>query len=367
MPVSLRSSQARQSFSTQVRNAARVEDRIADHDLDSEEAHSDNSSLIPDDSLSDLSMSSKLSASNNQYGHELDKARILEYVPIIPLPVGLRELELYLDRPRDDLSSVLGYNQAVLKAGNEQELIMAFVHYILDYKRMGESTIYSIAYDKAWLSGRRFSDALGLPFPDITYGLSSGPLRVMYREVFETYEELAKSLEPLKGIILPIFCVEFKGPTGNKNDAGRQNQNNGACGIRIVVELKRAAERVTETYVGRILALGVEVTPDGVFVRYHWITISSDGADLYWSNLVRVAHDQLNIQRLVLNVFSWIEDLLEELSGDIALLKEKIVADRAKKLLREKKKQNTTSRKRARSPSEIEIVSKPSGKKKRGG
>lgn len=349
MQVSSTSSQAKQSPSTNLHNAAQAEVNLH-HNLDSD---SEDQSFP--DSISTFSMSSKLSASNVQYPMELNTARILDAGPTTQPPANLPNLELYLTRGRDDLTldptEMRQYSNAVSNVANEREMVIVFLLHIIDYGAMLRSTMYSIVCDRPWLFQDKFSEFLGYPKPDLTYGLLTRPLSEQYRLVFESPGELSKHLQPIKGTSLPVLSVEFKGPRGLWYEAYLQNQHNSACAIRNVVKIKRAAGRAPKTYVGRVLSLSIEVTTESVQVHCHWMTTAPDGIDRYWSTTVQPPvgiHNQPEVQKLVRNTIDWINNLLEEITRDLAILEKQ------------------QSRKHDRSSDEVtELPDKPPRKKKR--
>lgn len=368
MPVSLRSSQARQSTSTKVHNAAGAEDQISDH-FDSEVDLSD-CNLSPDDSLSNLSMSPKLSVTNALYDHELNFARILEAGPTTQRPIDMPDVISCLARPRDDLTldpTEWGdYSKAVAQAANEKEMVLSWVPQLLNFKALNRSTRFLVVSERPWCFQPIFSKTLGQPLPDVTFGLLSHPLRETYRLVYED-QELSIHLEPLKDVTLPVHFIEFKGPQGRLSDAQLQNRYNGACGIRDVIAIKRAAGRAAKTYVGRVLSLSTAVDAGSVQVHCHWMTITPDGIDRYWSLDLHQPISVYNgpeVQRLVRNTLDWIGKLSEEFISDLAFLEKKMRA-KLEEVRLEDEKQIRESGKRARSPSEgVEVPGKP-GKKKR--
>lgn len=385
MPVSLRSSQARQPISIEVRNVAKAEEDISDSNLNTEATPSNRSlissddhdvdgesilfyrSVISDDNPSELSMSPKLPVSKAQYSLELEAAQIRLADVTTPLPIDFQELDLYLKRDRNDLTLDLtrtkSYSISVANVINEYEMLLLFVTSIIDYAATNESSRYSIACDRVWTS--EISRLLGQPQPDLTYGLLPGPLKTDYGSVFEVHGRFFQYLQPLKGVVLPVLTFELKGPKGNLVEACLQSQNNSACAIRNLVNIKRAAGRKPKSYVGRVLSLSVEMTTTIVQVHYHWITVTSKGVDQYWSAQLQPSVnvcDLPEVQKLIRNVFDWTRDQLESLIEDLVLLEREIDAS----LTTSRSTRNTRDRKRARSSSEeIEPAVKRSGKKKR--
>ena len=350
MAVSLRSSRARQSTITNVKDVAiKPEDDRTDQDLDSEASFSNQSSI------SNGSMSSKLSASNQQLPFELGRAKIYRADPGIQPPVNLPTLIQYLKRDRVDLTrdpdQVALYSKALQEVENETEMLLVFLPRMIEFEKLLVSDKYSIVCNSPWTFQQVLSKDLGHPQPDMTYGLSCKKLQQTYPEAMGT--DIWRYLQPIKNIVLPLLFFEAKGPKSPLEEARQQNQNNGACGLKNVVAMKRAANQPPENYVGKILALSIEATAQSVQVSYHWMTTDRDGNDLFWSSPLQSpmsTHDLPEVQKLVRNSIEFAERSLQEMVTDLDLLN----------------KQYTRSRKRGRSPStEIEPTVGSLGKKRR--
>lgn len=333
MPVILRSSQTRQSISTKAHNAARAEEDPY-NELHSEDTFSSRSSCS-ENSLSDLSMSVKLSASSSQYPAELAATGIYPATSIHQRPVDFQELRQFLQQDRDDLTvdptKVASYVKRVLKVLNEQEMVQAILPDLFDILELHESDWLAFQCNTGWIFQFLFSDRLGHPQPDQTLGMQLIWLSQEFPHVLSPDGVLFDHLHPAKDLILPVLTMELKGPKGALSDARLQNQNNGACELKNIVKLKRALKRLRKTYIERIMALSIEITTESVQVTCHWITTRPDGKDRYWSTGVLPPtnmHNLADVQRLVRNALDWAKQELRKLIRDLALLEKRYVGSR---------------------------------------
>lgn len=147
--------------------------------------------------------------------------------------------------------------------------------------------------------------------------------------------KLARHIQPLQGSVLPILILRVNGPDRALSDPEGpydhfgvplertylKNQYAGACALKNIVAIKRAAGRPADTYLGKVLALSIEITLDFVQITCHWIT-SHDGIDQHWS---RRTHEPVylsrlpKVQKLIRNPTDWAVNALRDLADDVAV------------------------------------------------
>lgn len=376
MTVSLRSARARQPTDRRVHNVLETTEDAFDHNLDVESVLSFRSTNS-DNSFSDSSMSSKLSAANAQYPTELSTVGIYPAQSTNQQPLNLSEVVQYLTRERDDVSrdptDLAEYRDSISQVGNEDELILFVIPKVINIDKPFRSDKYSFVCNRSWTFQVVFSEQLGHPQPDFTFGLAFDKLSRQYPRVFNQHGELARFLQPLKGTVLPLVFIEAKGPKGALSEAVLQNRNNGANALRDFMEFKREAANVLQkllsvkgepaavaaAYNRMILPISIEFTAESVQATCHWIQ-EVRGQLRYWSISPQPpinTHSLSGAQKLCRNVFDWAEARYDEAIKEFALL-EKNYASLEKYYAKE-------NRKRARSPTEENEATMESRAKKR--
>ena len=323
MPKSLHSSRVRQSPSTKAQHAHNTEDNLFAHRLDSE----DSQSLSSEGSLSDDSMSLKLTASHPQYPAELAGAEINTADWISERPINFLLLRNYLEQDRDDLtkdeSEIAAYSKIVNQVANENEMVTTVLPHIFNTMATYQTEKLILAYNRRWQFQSIFSEEIGYPQPDLTVGLLFSRLSQDYPLVFNTAGELFGFLQPSKDLVLPLLSFEVKGPKGALGEACLHNRNTGACALKNVVKIKRAIGQAVKTYSRRIFPISIEITTESVQVTCHWMTTTRDGKDRYWSIGVlppMSVHNLPEVQKLVRNALDWNKQMQQNLAKDFGLL-----------------------------------------------
>ena len=141
---------------------------------------------------------------------------------------------------------------------------------------------------------------LGSPQPRIKLALTQPNL--------DSSGDLARHIQTLQGGALPVLTLQVKGPNRALSDPDGQynhpgvaleeaylkSQYAGACAVKNIFTIKRAAGRPSDTYLENLLALSIEITIQAVQVICHWIT-SHNGKDQYRS---RRTHTPVHIHCL---------------------------------------------------------------------
>ena len=139
--------------------------------------------------------------------------------------------------------------------------------------------------------------------------IALAPLGCYSKASIDSKGDFAPHIQPLRVGILPVLSFEVKGPDRVFSDpdgpydhpgvalekAYLKNLYAGACALKNIAAIKRAAERPADTYLGKILAFSIETTANAVPVACHWITFNN-GKDQYWS---RRTHTPVPIYHLL--------------------------------------------------------------------
>ena len=215
-----------------------------------------------------------------------------------------------------------------------------------------------------WSDQHTFSDQLGQPKPDVTIGLPYGPLAQKYPRVCSPDGEYISLVRPLPDMALPVVCIEANGPSGLMSHAIDKSRHHCVCAIKNIVGIKRAAKQGKKTYVGRVLSVSIEISTESFQVRSHWMTVTSDGRDLYWSTMAQmplIIHNHSAIKKSITNVLSWGRALQEELGQDLAQLESQL----GKKDAGSRKRPHSQSAREADREQAVTKAVRPSKKKKR--
>lgn len=315
MTVALQTSQEEQSTFTNGQDVAGANGQNFNHGLDSQ------ATLIgrEEDDSSDSSMSSNIPVGHEQYAEELEEAGIFRDAETVKQPINIFELDQHLKQgPVDSNPAALDqWIKSINTVANRSEMLNAIEEQLL------KETTQKKVVNTRWSRQHQFSEQLGQPKPDLTFGLAFAPLKRQFPRVCNLHGKYISYVRPLPDTALPVVCIEVKGPSGLMWHAINQNRHNCACGIKNIVEIKRAAGLAPETYVERILSVSIEMSTESVQVRSHWVTVTSDGRDQYWNMTAQmplIIHDHPAIKQSITNVLKWGQKLQEELVEDLARL-----------------------------------------------
>ena len=158
---------------------------------------------------------------------------------------------------------------------NEEELLQEIISQAFDLLSLFQTAEFCFASKRPWNLQNPLSQRLGFPKSHITLALT--PLQCHFQPDLHSSGALARHIQPLQGGALPVLNLQVKGPDralsateGPYDHPGvalegtyLKSQYAGACAV------KRAAGRPTDTYLGKVLALSIEITLQAAQVTCH--------------------------------------------------------------------------------------------------
>ena len=362
MTPALQASQEEQSSFTEEHDVAGASDQNSNDSFDSEENSVDHSNDSFDSeetsvdheedhfSDSDSLNTSKIPCSNERYAEELTNAAIYQD----SVEAGQMGVSM---KPGKQGSRCGMWSDAVRQATNEIELVSAIDQHLLkDINQMK-------TLNTRWRYQHKFSDQLGQPKPDFTFGLPFDPLSQTYPQVCDLRREYISLIRPLPRMALPVVCIEVKGPSGPLWQAVNQSRHNAACGIKNIVGIKRAAGQAPATYENRDLSKSIEITTESVQVTRHRMEVRN-GADCYFSKSDTWPlniHQHSEIKKLITSVLDWGQKLQKELLKDLKALESRLGKEKVDSL----KRTRSMSALSASEADEEQVVTKAVKKQKR--
>ena len=195
-------------------------------------------------------------------------------------------------------------------------MVQAVFNNICETNRLYASEWLEFQCGEKWNNQDAFSDELGQPQPNQTLGVQYHTKCQQFPDAFRAAQEYICQLQPGRNLVCPLLTVEVQGPEGSLHEAILQNRHNGACMLKNIVALRRAAKQQPVHYRGLAQALTIEITPESVQVSCHWI-VTADGHDRYLSLAVsRVdLSDFRRARQLIENSIGWVEQQLKDLDA----------------------------------------------------
>ena len=322
MPTGLQVSQDSSSVYAKEHHVSESDSQNSNHSLDSldsQETFVEEIEFFERDS----SLTTKLLCSSSEYANELLLVRIKQKA------VVASQLKVFMKQDKLD-SRCDKWSNAILQVTNELEVIIAIHEHLLkDIDQMR-------AVNTQWRFQQKFSEKLGQPKPDFTFGLPIDSILKLYPQVCSRPEYFSL-IRPLSGMALPIVYIEAKGPASPLSEAIIQNRHNAACGIKNIVGIKRAAGRAPNTYKNKDLSKSIEIIIESVQVTSHWMEVDATGADCYYSRLALfsfITHQHLKITRLIKEILDWSRKIHNEMLKDLEVLELRLEKEKAGSLKR---------------------------------